>query len=381
MNLAEPQQHPSITVPMPRIYNLVGETLDGGWLVTEQLSSPLMETPAEKTGGNFSVCYRCERDGKEAFLKVFDVFRALLSEGGLAAVETVVAMFRHEAFLVDVCKEAALTRVVRGIDWKETKLDDPDPMLKQLPFCYVIFETADDGDLRDMLHRNSTLELALKFALLQQVAVGIEQLHKRKIAHQDLKPSNVGIFRSQQVEAKILDLGCAHSQERQSQRDIYPLPGDPSYAPPEQQYAHGQGGFNDRRASCDLFQLGSLLSFLVCGETAIAGIMGHVPFEFHPTNFGGNYDEVLPYIEEAFAKWLDDIEPTLPDWCREQVMQILRSACDPNPARRGDPGARLQQERPVGIDRFVSKFAMLAKRAEVEAHIKRVRIPAPESTA
>lgn len=361
--------------PVPRLYNLVGETLEGGWMVTRLLSSPLIKKPEGKTGGNFSVCYTCEKDGKEAFLKVFDVFGAMLG-GGLAAVEEVVAMFRHEQFLVKVCKDAQLTRVVRGLDSKETKLDDPDPLLRQLPFCYVIFETADDGDLRDLLQRNSTIELALKFALLQQVAVGIEQLHKRRIAHQDLKPSNIGMFKSSHVDAKLLDLGCAHSQERQSLRDVMALPGDPAYAPPEQQYAHGEGGFNDRRASCDLFQLGSLLSYLVCGETAIAGIMGHVPIEFHPRNFGGNYEDVLPYIEEAFAKWLDGIEPTLPAWSRELVMQILRSACDPDPARRGDAGARRQLGRPVGIDRFVSKFARLAKRADVEARIERSRKPA-----
>lgn len=283
----------------------------------------------------------------------------------MAAMQGVISAFNHESFLVEICKKAGLTRVVQGYVSEETQIDDPSYPVLKMPLCYIIFETADGGDLRDMLHRTGGVDIAVKFRLLHQVAVGLNQLHKNDIAHQDLKPSNVGIFEEGNEGAKILDLGRATSHQHPAIHDQYPLPGDPSYAPPEQYYEFSPNGFTDRRASCDLFQLGSLLSFLIAGISSGAGIFQHVPISMHPSNWKGGYEEVLPYIHEAFAKWLNDVSQSIPKWCQDDVLLFLKHACDPDPRRRGDPKARMQLSRPIGMDRFVSRLDNLVHRAEI----------------
>lgn len=58
---------------------------------------------------------------------------------------------------------------------------------------YLIFELA-DGDIRRHLAVQESLDLAFVLRTLHHVAVGLDQLHRADIAHQDLKPSNVLIY-------------------------------------------------------------------------------------------------------------------------------------------------------------------------------------------
>jgi len=356
---------------LPAIYQLSGKELEGGWIVGEMLKSPLDEDDGYSSGGTFSVCYSCSNGGKAAFLKVFDVFRALQSADALQELQNVTTAFRHESFIVEICKKAGLSRVVRGLASVETKIAEPLMAGVTIPFCYVIFEVADRGDLRRMLRRTSEVDLAFKFKILHEVAVGLSQLHKNRIAHQDLKPSNVGIFQRDSVGAKILDLGRATSLDFSAFHDALACPGDNSYAPPEQLYGYTTDSFVDRRASGDLFQLGSLLCFLLFWQTANQQMLRRVPREFWPQNWTGKYEDVLPYIQEAFAQWLNDVESEIPEWCRSDLMNLLRHACDPDPLRRGDPKARMQRPTSIGMDRFVARLANLTRRAEVAVRIAR----------
>lgn len=354
---------------LPAIYQLSGKELEGGWIVGELLKSPQDQDDGYSSGGTFSVCYSCSISGKNAFLKVFDVFRALQSANALQELQNVTTAFRHESFIVGICKNAGMSRVVQGLASVETKIAEPLMAGMNIPFCYVIFEMADQGDLRKMLHRTSGVDLAFKFHILHEVAVGLSQLHKNRIAHQDLKPSNVGVFQSDAARAKILDLGRATSLDFGAFHDALPCPGDGSYAPPEQLYGYTTDSFVDRRASGDLFQLGSLLCFLLFWQTAIQEMLRRVPEEFRPQNWSGKYGDVLPYIQEAFAEWLNEVEPHIPDWCRKDVMDLLCHACDPDPLRRGDPKARMQKPTSIGMDRFVSRLANLSRRAEVMVRV------------
>ena len=366
LNAQQPQNPP---VQLPEIYQLSGKELDGGWIVGKLLKTPIDEDDGYSSGGTFSVCYSCSNNGKDAFLKVFDVYRALVSANALLELEKVTTAFRHESFIVDICKKAGLSRVVRGLASVETKIAEPLMGGMPVPFCYVIFEVADQGDLRKMLHRTSDVDLAFKFKILHEVAVGLNQLHKNRIAHQDLKPSNVGVFQSDSASAKILDLGRATSLDFSALHDTLACPGDSGYAPPEQLYGYTTNSFVDRRASGDLFQLGSLLSFLFFWQTAICEVLGRVPQEFWPQNWSGKYEDVLPYIQEAFAQWLEEVEPQIPEWCRREVLEILCQACDPDPLRRGDPKARMQRPTSIGMDRFVGRLNNLARRAEVAVRL------------
>lgn len=363
-NLSQPN-----TSPTPYIYLLEGQTLKEGWTVKKRISSRMDELPAGLSGGHFSVCYVCEKDGVEAFLKVFDIIPALQSSNPFEELNKVITAYQHESFLIDVCKKAGMTRVVRGYLHEQSAVSDPAFGGMPLPLCYIIFESADGGDLRKFIKRTGDLDLAIVFRMLHQVAIGINQLHKSEIAHQDLKPSNVGIFEKNDEGAKIIDLGRASSPKSIAIHDSFLLPGDRAYAPPEQHYQHVPGNFNNRRASCDLYQLGSLLSFLVTGQYAAQGTFSFVDAAYHPKTGQSEYPAVLPFVQDGFSKWLSSIEPHVPSWCRTETMRLIRYACDPDYTRRGDPKARAQYGSPIGMDRFVAAFANLTKLAEVHVRI------------
>lgn len=373
MNTSDFSQAPqSNPVKEPAIYSLTGKELEGGWIVGRLLSKPLEPKKYGFSGGAFSVCYECERDGILAFLKVFDVFQALSdSKNFTQEMQKLTQAYDHEVFLLKLCERAGLTRVVKGIEAKADVLQEPLMGNFSLPFLYVIFEAADQGDLRKMLHYSGDIGLAAKFKLLHEVAIGLRQLHQQEIAHQDLKPSNVGVFSRGVTGAKILDLGRATSNKHPGIYDGLFCAGDMTYASPEQLYGYDAGSFTERRAGGDLFQMGSLLSFMLLGRNANEQIFSRLDRTLHPRNWNGVYMDILPHIQQAFADWLDEIADDIPSWCREEVSTILRTACEPDPHRRGDPKARCivpsRLGPNLGMDRYVTRLDRLHIKARLHA--------------
>src|SRR6266851_917241 len=53
-----------------------------------------------------------------------------------------------------------------------------------------------DGDVRKHLSPTQSLDIVWILRCLHHIATGLHQLHSAKVAHQDLKPSNVLAFRT-----------------------------------------------------------------------------------------------------------------------------------------------------------------------------------------
>lgn len=362
-------------VPTPITHNLVGQTIEGEWVVKQMLSNPGKPAPYS-SGGTFSVTYLCERDGAHAFLKVFDIFSAMQSDNPIEGLGEVIQAYAHESRLIDICKDAGLNRVVKGILKHSSQVADPAYPFMRMPLCYILFETADGGDIRSLMGRKGQLEVVANLELLHQVSVGLRQLHGVRIAHQDLKPSNVVIFERDKTGAKVADLGRASHRDYPAPHDALAYAGDGLYAPPEQLYQYVAPEWIDRREACDLYQLGSLLCFLFAGEGATSGSIERMPKEFWPGAWDGSYAEVMPYVQQGFAAFIEDIALDFPEWARDELVIFVQRACDPDVHRRGHPKARQQivdgKVGRIGLDRFITTLANLAKRAMVQARIERI---------
>lgn len=206
--------------------------------------------------------------------------------------------------------------------------------------------------------------------MLHQVAIGLQQLHGKQIAHQDLKPSNILIFEQDDFGAKIADLGRASRNDgSQAGHDGYFIAGDPAYAPPEQAYGVRAEHWRDRRDGCDLYHLGSLIAFVFTGTTP-NWYYTRLPEAVRPVqwrgNWAGSYPEVVHHINAAFAEYLALIKPDLPAWAADQLVLLIEQMCDPEYSKRGDPDARKQVGEPLGLDRFISRFDALANIAKVK---------------
>lgn len=72
---------------------------------------------------------------------------------------------------------------------------------------YILMEYADGGSLQDYIDRKGSLSESESIDLAAQLLLSIKYLHKRKIAHRDIKPDNI-MFGSD-GRLKLIDFGLA----------------------------------------------------------------------------------------------------------------------------------------------------------------------------
>ncbi|WP_447003520.1 protein kinase domain-containing protein [Saccharothrix isguenensis] len=338
---------------------LEGRELDGGWIVTERVSRP-----TSATGGNFCVGYKVEnKDGRQGFLKALNYARALGGTNVAQILNALTDEYLFERDLLKHCGESRMSKVVVSLADGEAYVDGcPIPTVS-----YIIFELA-DGDIRAELDQHTDVNAVSRLRSLHHVATGLKQLHQHMIAHQDLKPSNVLIFPDTDNVlrvSKVSDLGRATDASRPALHDDFAIAGDPSYAPPEQQYGATPTEFYARRFACDLYHLGSLATFMFTG----ASINALMNMELHPmhapANWTGTYTEVLPYVRDAFGRALSRLYSATPVNIADKLTKTVSYLCDPDPELRGHPTTRRSAGNPYALDRIVTTLDLLTKRVDL----------------
>lgn len=346
------------TLPPPAA-RLKGLTLPSGWVVTEEIQ----RVPGA-TGGQFSCGYKVQRDGKIAFLKALDYSKAgeIAAATGidvLTALQALINGYQFERNLLRDCKQKRMDRIVMALEDGSVRVDTG----TFGEVNYLIFEAA-DGDVRKHLSLFQNLNVIWILKCLHHIATGLYQLHSAKVAHQDLKPSNVLVFDADL--SKVADLGCASIEGTISPRDGCEFAGDRTYAPPELLYRSMDPDWRRRRQAADVYHLGSMVTFFFCGVSMTAMILDKMPADHLYTVWGGSYSEVLAEIRDAFGLALEEFARNVPG---EQLRRTLREAvsqlCDPEPLRRGHPSNRRGSANPYSLERYVSLFSHLAQRATI----------------
>lgn len=346
--------------------NLNGLDLDGGWRVVGKI-----DRDPNSTGGNFCVGYWVENvDGRKGFCKALNLARAFTSPNPAVLLEQLTTAYNFECELLKKCEDRNMSRVVLALAQGTVNV----PGFQFSNVNYIIFERA-DGDIRSVLNTAKVFDIAAMLRCLHHVATGLKQLHTNSIAHQDIKPSNVLVFSGQYDSgalSKVSDLGRATDRSKSAEHDDYPIAGDPAYAPPEQLYGAIPLEFGPRRLACDLYQLGSLTAFLLTGVSFNGALLQ----ELYPTHawhvWGGTYEEVLPYVRDAYGRTISRLSENFPDFLRGDLVRILRYLCEPDPKRRGHPVQLRRNFRyPYDVSRIVTEFDRLTRRAEVHLGIMR----------
>lgn len=341
------------------------EMLQGMILDGYEVRHKITKMP-DDTGGHFSICYVVRKDGKDFFLKATDTTFVRSGNDAASRIRDALTVFTYERDLLELARMHAMTRVVRVLAAGDVsvKLRDPGIGEIDLPVFYLIFEQG-DSSLREKMLESVPVEAIDKVNALHHTALGLRQLHSKGVAHQDLKPSNVMGFVSEDGNGhyKVADLGCASRQDHPALHDSLACPGDRRYAPPEALYENPPPGFDRRRFGADLYLLGSLIAQIFTGVTITSAVQSKLPDVHRYGKWSGPYDQVLPRLIEAFDAVLLDLRP---DWpyqneetqIRDRLELAIRQLCCPDPHRRGHPRA-FGTVNPLDVDRYVSLFAEL----------------------
>jgi serine/threonine protein kinase len=335
--------------------SLTSLSLPGGWRVDQRI------TPSKNaTGGFFSVGYRViHTDGRVAFLKAMDISAALGGKNKAQDLLVLTKIYNFERDLALKCSAHRMTKVVLPIDHGEIV---PPGMHPSDFVFYIIFELA-NGDIRSEMAKVQTFDLAWCLRSLHNSAIGMMQLHSKGITHQDLKPSNILTFGDGQF--KIADLGRASEVGGNSPYDDHKIAGDLSYAPLELTFDLNCEDF-ERRRRADIYLLGSLIFFHFSGLSANQSL--RFKLREHGHNLSANFYENMPYLEHAFSESLEALRI---DVCKtagklsDEIIQIARELCDPNPDARGHKRFDTSLTSRYDLQRYVSKLDRLATKAAI----------------
>ncbi|MCD4705094.1 protein kinase [bacterium] len=333
---------------------LEGRTLTTGWSVIKKIKKK-----EGNTGGCFSVCYKVKKKKEICFLKAFD-FKSFMKispeKEELDVLTDMLLAYRYEKQLSDLCKDNHVTNVIFVLEAGEEFLKEYD--YPRVP--YLLFNLA-DGDVRTLLQYSEDLDFTWRLKSLHDISIGLRQLHKIEVSHQDLKPSNVLVFKQ---NSKIGDLGRSLCRTLPSPYDNMAFSGDKTYAPPEILYKYYLPDWYERVFAADCYLLGSMVVFYFSGISMNALLGQFLPENFSWINFRVDYYEIKPYLIDAFYESIEKFGKTINDeYFRNELKWCVEKLCFPYPENRGYPENIIFPGNNYNLERFVSKFNMLYKKA------------------
>ena len=336
---------------------LKGKLLKGKWEVLD-----FVEKPKSGTGGNFSVAYTAinKINNKEVFLKALDFSRAMIAKDRLKAHKQLVDEYYFERNILLKCRSNKLSKISVPIDHGSLDIHG---FGEFSVVYYLIFELA-KGDIRKHLDLSDKFDLCWNLKILHHVAIGIKQLHWCGITHQDIKPSNILVMKEN--SAKISDLGRASDKESRFIFDDIPFAGDPSYAPIDSLYSNDMEVF-EYKFMCDLYLLGNLIFFLFAKININQAIRANLNSDQLSLIGNTGFNEILPYLQEAFSKVLSNFKEDIKNFCSEkiadEIVLLAKQLCEPNPKKRGDIKWQTTVVPNHDLQRVISKLDNLVERA------------------
>ena len=290
-------------------------------------------------------------------MKAFD-FRQEELIGDTNRLEHMVREYNHERNMHYFCKDQGINRVTRIYGDGKIVIDGD-------AVHFLVCEWVDKCLREHQPPGDVSISASARFTAMKDTAAALAQLHQAGVAHQDIKPSNAVCPDSGPV--KLTDLGSSSREHIQAPpHDLQYLVGQPNYAPYELLYEYPPSSWRRRRFGCDLFLLGNLCFTSFVGGSLSCIALHSIPSHLRHTEFLGDYAEIVPHLIEAHEFLIPQmLTGNVPQSLLPDVVHIVNCLCHPDPLRRGHSKNVQFRNNPLALERFVSAFALLAKKAEV----------------
>ncbi|MDZ4835395.1 MAG: serine/threonine-protein kinase [Candidatus Melainabacteria bacterium] len=188
--------------------------------------------------------------------------------------------------------------------------------------AYIILEFVDGLSLERFVDSNGRLPILQTVNLLQQIVSGLAHAHSKKIAHRDLKTSNIMIygFGTSSLKAVIIDFGLASNQKLQDESQLASnaIFGSPLYMSPEQ----ASGSKGDHRS--DIYGLGCIAYRMITGSPPFDTDDLFTLLQMHREDDPPLLAELLPDVEipDGLQECLDIMLQKDPDDRFQNVEEI-----------------------------------------------------------
>jgi len=183
---------------------------------------------------------------------------------------------------------------------------------------YITYEYVPGRTLREAM-RAGAVDDRSALEIAAQIADALAHAHGRGIVHRDVKPSNVLLAETDEIDVRLLDFGLAQMAEFDTLTALGDIPGTLAYISPER--LHGRPA----TPAADVWAVGVLLWESLAGE--------------HPF-WHGDLAETSRRIQTG-ARPLETLRPDLP----QPLLDVVASALLVNPQRRPSAERLAQQLR------------------------------------
>jgi len=201
-----------------------------------------------------------------------DVGKATLRESDVVPPKVYAVKMPNESpgSIFMIRNEIKMLKKVQGNEHFPQFIEEIENLIHGKLRSYLIMEWIDGKDL-DKYMGCCALSEKEGLGFIRQVIEGIEDLHKKGIAHKDLKPKNLMVVNN---DIKIIDF--AFAEEWDSNGRVSERAGTPAYMAPEL-FERTTGSYSYDAAKLDIWS---------CGVTLFEMLNGDVPFKGNePTDY------------------------------------------------------------------------------------------------
>jgi serine/threonine protein kinase len=258
---------------------------------------------------------RMEFDGYEISRELHNssrshVYLAVDKESGQQVVLKVpsVDLRDDEAYLERFLMEEWVARRVEN-----AHILKPCEQTRKRNYLYIVTEFIDGQTLVQWMHDNPKPDIETVRNIIEQIASGLQALHRQEMLHQDLRPNNIMIDSAGTV--KLIDFGSvrvAGIAEITTAKPQENILGTAQYTAPE--YFLGETG----TTRSDLFSLGVI---------AYQMLSGRLPYGASVARTSSHADQRKLVYQSVL-----DAKSTIPAW----VDDAIRKAVYPDPSKRYD---------------------------------------------